>query len=746
MPKSEKSTVAQRRVARALASTDAIDPDRYTREQLLQMIQSRADYRLDHASALLRMNKSALAIQVRAPLPELAAAAATEEEESKQEVASVAPSQVSLCASDQVGTTRQLRRLAQERGIANASTLTKKQLCVALSGIQDAKDEDVDLPAGYLDLVSQEAMGDPVVASDGYSYDYTSLRNLFLSAMQTFEDRGRPRSAAYQPRVVSLRDPSIVLSNPFPDIPGWPASFPLIRNHDLRHSIAEWRLKHGLAPFEAAVVVPVVHMRRDIASDGFSNGIFYGEPASVSSQPFPHANSQQVTNRAPTVMRYQAPIPTTDPIPRNSSLESYERRLYDSIGYMGHVTPVATAATGNRGLGNDHRPEIHQIQQSAVTTATSVMPETATLASTASVSLQAATTTVPRIEDNSEWMATIRRAYANLASPLTFRMQLQLENLNIHLSCLAIEDIGIRPFVGTRSLANRKFEAITYRVFKLVGANPNVQLSELNFDQIRGVLLEYATAKRFAVLVRLARHSLLISRIANTTLDVSNAQHAIRNVLRTTEQIRDEETKARTTGFDLIERNDKGEATNMDAFKSFILRRLGASLTLDRRISATLWNYFSCIANYNDLTREVTRVIIMRQPDTFDVYTFERTRTVVDSISTEAIYVEWRRNEFNLKPIDKTHNTPNLNVIAVRCLLAVYGLATNHPFIYRDGKQLRIASVFELTSDARTYIEQSTWNVFSELRSMIVKAVARAAAYRACLISADDLRKAQSIV
>jgi hypothetical protein len=302
MPKVKSLKLSERRANRAAAaaaaaasasgSDDVTDLEHLTTNELMQMIQARADYTIDYASALRRMDKQELMRQVRAPFSMAAAAAASSEP--------VLPPGRSLCESDQVGTTRDLRKLAKDRGILNSSTLTKTQLCMALSAVDkeaDAKGEDVEPLDGSVDLVTQEVMIDPVVASDGYSYDYASLRNLFVTAMHKFEDAGRPRGAARQPHVKSLHDANIRLENPFPDIPGgWPVTFPLIRNHDLRRAINEWRLIHGLAKVEvtemsvaaaSAATAPVVRSQRD--QGGFANGIFYSAAEAASSSAVPAA-------------------------------------------------------------------------------------------------------------------------------------------------------------------------------------------------------------------------------------------------------------------------------------------------------------------------------------------------------------------------------------------------------------------------------------------------------------------------
>jgi len=263
-----------------MSAPPRIDPKNFTREQLLELVRERkvnsaADYAL-----LTRMNKSELALILNTVSSAVAAA-------SSSSVAPPPPSKSArtLCESDLPGTTIELRRLAVQRNVAHASTLTKKQLCVALAAVENesyVQDEEMELPAGFLDMVTQEVMRDPIVASDGYSYGYNSLRLMFLAAARRFVDQGRP---AGRPRhVASLNDPSLDLQNPFPDVPEWPASFPLIRNHDLRRAIDEWLTQHGLSNEKDGVedAQEPVYSRRDEA--GFENGIFYGEDAAMAEE------------------------------------------------------------------------------------------------------------------------------------------------------------------------------------------------------------------------------------------------------------------------------------------------------------------------------------------------------------------------------------------------------------------------------------------------------------------------------
>ena len=289
MPKIKPSKIAERQAARAVASVASeIDPDDYTRAQLLEMVRSRAAYSHARSMALSGMTKEQLVLLLNASSSPPAASTASSFSSSSSS-SSPPLSTKTLCESDLPGTTRELRRLASQRGVANSSTLTKQQLCAALAEASadiemlPVKDEEMELPAGFLDLVTQEVMRNPIVASDGYSYGRTSLRNLFMVEARRFVEQGRPASRPL--RVLSLKNSSIELKNPFPGIPDWPASFPLIQNHDLRLAIDEWLLEHGLPnqqdvgeekDGEEEKESEPVYSRRD--GDGFQNGIFFGAP------------------------------------------------------------------------------------------------------------------------------------------------------------------------------------------------------------------------------------------------------------------------------------------------------------------------------------------------------------------------------------------------------------------------------------------------------------------------------------
>jgi ankyrin repeat protein len=183
-----------------------------------------------------------------------------------------------LCASDQVGSVRELRKMAREQGIAHANTMTKQELCralhIKLELAQDAtiQNEEVEIPEFALDVLTQDVLVDPVVAEDGHTYGYHSLRGLFVTEVNRFHQAGKPASKPI--RVMSPLNPAIRLSNPFDDIPDLPRDTPLFRSITIRRQIREWLAEHGLAEPEAHVAE-----RSDAAHQdpNFQQGIYVGD-------------------------------------------------------------------------------------------------------------------------------------------------------------------------------------------------------------------------------------------------------------------------------------------------------------------------------------------------------------------------------------------------------------------------------------------------------------------------------------
>jgi ankyrin repeat protein len=186
---------------------------------------------------------------------------------------------LALCASDRVGSTRELREMAREQGIANANTLTKQELCralqikLALPQNASVQAEDVEIPQFALDVLTQDVLIDPVVANDGYTYGYHSLRGLFVTEVNRFHQADRPASRPI--RVVSPLNRAIVLSNPFDDIDGLPRMTPLFRNIAIDRQIRDWLDVHGLAKPDA----PHVMARSDVPvhDPNFQQGIYIGD-------------------------------------------------------------------------------------------------------------------------------------------------------------------------------------------------------------------------------------------------------------------------------------------------------------------------------------------------------------------------------------------------------------------------------------------------------------------------------------
>jgi len=113
-----------------MSSSPSIDPKNSTREQLLELVLARNEYSPEEFAVLRRMNKSELALILATAIKSASASASAAS-------SSLPPpkSARTLCESDLPGTTVELRRLAVQRGVANASTLTKKQtVCGVGSG------------------------------------------------------------------------------------------------------------------------------------------------------------------------------------------------------------------------------------------------------------------------------------------------------------------------------------------------------------------------------------------------------------------------------------------------------------------------------------------------------------------------------------------------------------------------------------------------------------------------------------
>jgi hypothetical protein len=145
-----------------------------------------------------------------------------------------------VCASPAEWTTRELRETAKRLNLPNTSKMSKKGLCALLvkhhdmQVTEEVEDETPEYPPGCFDIISHGPMYDPIIASDGYSYNRSSLRKMLVTAHR----EGKP--------CVSLINKSITLENPFPDIPGMPKTWPLIANKSLKQWVEHWMQEHGL--------------------------------------------------------------------------------------------------------------------------------------------------------------------------------------------------------------------------------------------------------------------------------------------------------------------------------------------------------------------------------------------------------------------------------------------------------------------------------------------------------------------
>jgi hypothetical protein len=235
--------------ARALAATSTWPKSVITRMTKAELTELLSDH--DVASSDADAADAAQAPQVRAPM---------------------------LCASNQVGSVRELRKMAREQGIAHANTMTKQELCralhIKLELAQDAiiQNEDVEIPEFALDVLTQDVLVDPVVAEDGHTYGYHSLRSLFVTEVNRFHQAGKPASKPI--RVMSPLNPVVKLSNPFDDIPDLPRDTPLFRNIAIHRQIREWLAEHGLVQPDAHITE-----RSDVGhhqDPNFQQGIYVG--------------------------------------------------------------------------------------------------------------------------------------------------------------------------------------------------------------------------------------------------------------------------------------------------------------------------------------------------------------------------------------------------------------------------------------------------------------------------------------
>jgi len=93
-----------------------------------------------------------------------------------------------LCQSGELHTVKQLREIAKSLEIPRYSTLSKVKLCKELASrlkvtIENVKgNENIELPNGFMDTITQDVLYDPYMLSDGFSYNKSSIERLFADA------------------------------------------------------------------------------------------------------------------------------------------------------------------------------------------------------------------------------------------------------------------------------------------------------------------------------------------------------------------------------------------------------------------------------------------------------------------------------------------------------------------------------------------------------------------------------------
>jgi len=185
-----------------------------------------------------------------------------------------------VCADPSEWTTKELRDTAKKLNLPNTSSMSKNGLCALLSKHhemeleKEVEDETPDYPPGCFDIISQGPMYDPIIASDGYSYNRSSLRKMLITSKR----EGKPCHSLYHP--------SVKLKNPFDDIDNFPKTWPLIANKSLKQWVEHWMLEHGLEVSEnerkTHEHIPTPSRRNDLIPDAqggiMQNGIYFIPP------------------------------------------------------------------------------------------------------------------------------------------------------------------------------------------------------------------------------------------------------------------------------------------------------------------------------------------------------------------------------------------------------------------------------------------------------------------------------------
>jgi len=160
-----------------------------------------------------------------------------------------------LCQSGELHTVKELREIAKSLEIPRYSTLSKAKLCKEIASNLKATIEDVNgneniaLLNGFMDPITQDILYDPYIASDGFSYNKSSLLQLFAGSDHPIGPESK------QP-----------LDKKF-----------MLANVNLKKAVLDWLIEVGKeTEEEAAVEAPAAAEHKAHASEGnFINGIYW---------------------------------------------------------------------------------------------------------------------------------------------------------------------------------------------------------------------------------------------------------------------------------------------------------------------------------------------------------------------------------------------------------------------------------------------------------------------------------------
>jgi len=159
-----------------------------------------------------------------------------------------------LCQSGELHTVKELREMAKALEIARYSTLPKAKLCKEIASVLKVTiknvngNEDIELPNGCMDAITQDVLYDPYVLSDGFSYNKSSIQQLFAGS-------DRPVG----PESKQALDKNV-----------------MIPNVNLKKAVLEWLIEVGKETEQDVVEEPTEQkVRYDDAN--FVNGIYWDD-------------------------------------------------------------------------------------------------------------------------------------------------------------------------------------------------------------------------------------------------------------------------------------------------------------------------------------------------------------------------------------------------------------------------------------------------------------------------------------